>query len=138
MQWERLSIDPTTLDCNRLLSDWRWLVPIDLRPFSLTLFGDWFFEDGRGCVHFLDTVGGKLLPIAPTRGAFLAMREQPENCDQWYMADLALLCLERGLQPRGGIKGDTHQYPDLMSVPFDFSEEPDYPRQPSGRSIQSP
>ena len=97
MQWERLSIDPATLDCDRLLSDWRWLVPHQLRPFSLTLFGDWFFEDDRGGVHFLDTVGGKLSQIAPTREAFIAMREQPENCDQWYLADLALLCIDRGL-----------------------------------------
>jgi hypothetical protein len=102
MQWERLSIDLSSLDCDRLLSHWRWLVPTDLRPFSLTLFGDWFFEDRRGGVHFLDTVGGKLSQIAPTRDAFLEMRERPENRDEWYMADLALHCLERGLQPGEG------------------------------------
>src|SRR5688572_1404771 len=102
MNCDRLSIDASTLDCDRLLSDWRWLVPCDLRPFSLTLFGDWFFEDIHGRVHFLDTVGGKLSPIAPSRDAFLAMRERRENLDEWYMADLALLCLESGLQPAGG------------------------------------
>ncbi len=40
-----LTIDAKGLDCDRLLSDWRWLVPEALRPFSLTMFGDWFFED---------------------------------------------------------------------------------------------
>ena len=53
-------------------------------------------------MHFLDTVGGELSQIAPTRDAFLVMRERAENLDQWYMADLALLCFERGLQPGEG------------------------------------
>ena len=118
MQWERLSIDPSTLDCDRLLSDWRWLVPIGLRPFSLTLFGDWFFEDDRGRVHFLDTVGGKLSQIAPTRDAFHAMRGRSENFDQWYMGDLALLCLERGLQPREG-QCLSFKIPPVLSGPLD-------------------
>jgi hypothetical protein len=118
MNWERLSIDPCTFDCDRLLSDWRWLVRTDLRPFSLTLFGDWFFEDARGRVYFLDTVGGKLSQIAPTRDAFLAMRERPENRDEWYMADLGLLCLERGLQPREG-QCLSFKIPPVLSGPLD-------------------
>jgi len=119
MQWKRLSIDPSTLDCDRLLSDWRWLVPLDLRPFSLTLFGDWFFEDDCGRVHFLDTVGGQLSQIAPTRDAFLAMRERPENLDQWYMADLALLCLDRGLRPAAG-QCLSFKIPPVLSGPLDL------------------
>ena len=118
MQWERLSIDPSTLDCDRLLSDWRWLVPRDLRPFSLTLFGDWFLEDAHGRVHFLDTVGGKLSQIVPTRVAFHTMREQPENRDEWYMADLASLCLKRGLQPREG-QCLSFKMPPVLSGPLD-------------------
>ena len=118
MQWKRLSIDPSALDCDRLLSDWRWLVPPGLRPFSLTLFGDWFFEDDDGRVHFLDTVGGELSQIAPTRDAFLAMRERSENLDQWYMADLALLCLERGLRPREG-ECLSFKIPPVLGGPLD-------------------
>ena len=53
-------------------------------------------------MHFLDIVRGELSQIAPTRDAFLLMRERPENLDQWFMANLALLCLGRGLQPRPG------------------------------------
>jgi len=102
MDWQRLSIDLVDLDCDRLLSDWRWLVPADLRPFSLTIFGDWFFEDERGRVHFLDTIGGQLSMIAPNRAAFLAARQIPENIDQWYMPDLAFLCHTRGLMPGCG------------------------------------
>jgi hypothetical protein len=100
--WGQLTIDPAGLDCERLLQDWRWLVPHGLRAFELTLFGDWFFEDNPGRVLFLDTVAGTLSEIAPTRDAFLRLREARENFEQWYMPDLALLCLERGLRPGPG------------------------------------
>jgi T6SS immunity protein Tdi1, C-terminal len=102
MDWKRLTIDVAGLDCNRLLSDWRWLVPESLRPFSLTMFGDWFFEDSAGRVIFLDTVAAQLSEIAPSRQAFLTERARQENLDQWFMADLALLCWERGLRPGPG------------------------------------
>lgn len=102
MDWQRFSIDPAGLKHDRLLTDWRWLVPSDLRPFSLTLFGDWFFEDKSGSVFFLDTVCGELRSIAPTRAAFLIARELPENSDQWYMTELAQLCLNRGLRTAAG------------------------------------
>jgi hypothetical protein len=72
------------LDCDRILSDWRWLVPNNLRPFSLTMYGDWFFEDEKGRVVFLDTVGATLSEIAPSRAVFLANRERQNNSDQWY------------------------------------------------------
>lgn len=115
--WERLSIDPEGLDCNRLLSDWRWLVPVHLQPFSLTLFGDWFFEDDRGRILFLDTVGGQLSEIAPNRATFIEAREEPANLDQWYMADLARLCRERGLQPGPG-QCLSFKIPPILSGPL--------------------
>jgi hypothetical protein len=102
MDWKRLAIDVEGLDCNRLLSDWRWLVPESLRPFSLTIFGDWFLEDSVGRVIFLDTVAATLSKIAPSQQAFLAERAKQENLDHWFMADLAMLCWERGLQPGPG------------------------------------
>jgi hypothetical protein len=101
MDWEAITIDPAGLDCDALLEEWRWLVPKELRPFSMNMFGDWFFEDAAGRVHFLDTVGGVLQEIAPTRSAFLVARESAENADQWYMTELALLCFQSGLKPGG-------------------------------------
>ncbi len=95
MDWKRLEIDAHFLDCDRLLSDWRWT----LHPFSLTMFGDWFFEDEGGRVVFLDSIAAQLSEIAPSRETFLAERETLENLDQWYMADLALLCWDHGLRP---------------------------------------
>jgi len=102
MDWKRLTIDVAGLDCERLLSDWRWLVPGSFRPFCLTMFGDWFFEDATGRVIFLDTVAAQLAEIAPSRQAFLTERVLQANLDQWFMADLAMLCWERGLRPGPG------------------------------------
>jgi hypothetical protein len=102
VDWNRLTIDAAGLDCDRLLSDWRWLVPESLLPFSLTIFGDWFFEDATARVIFLDTVAARLSEIAHSRAAFLAEREKPENLDEWFMADLTMLCWERGLRPGPG------------------------------------
>ncbi len=118
MDWQRLTIDATGLDCDRLLSDWRWLVPESLRPFSLTVFGDWFFEDRAGRVIFLDTVAAELSEIAPSRQAFLSERAKQENLDQWFMADLAMLCWERGLRPGPG-QCLSFKIPPVLSGPIE-------------------
>jgi hypothetical protein len=118
MDWKRLTIDTAGLDCNRLLSDWRWLVPESLRPFSLTMFGDFFFEDSTGRVIFLDTVAAQLSEIAGSRASFLVEREKPDNLDQWFMADLALLCWERGLRPGPG-QCLSFKIPPVLSGPLE-------------------
>lgn len=117
MDWKRLTIHATGLDYNRLLSDWRWLVPESFRPFSLTIFGDWFFEDSAGRVIFLDTVAAELSEIASSRQAFLAERAKQENLDQWFMADLAMLCWERGLRPGPG-QCLSFKIPPVLSGPL--------------------
>ena len=118
MDWKRLTIDAGGLDCDRLLSDWRWLVPKALRPFSLTIFGDWFFEDSAGRVIFLDTVAAQLSEIASSRQAFLAEREKQENLDQWFMAVRAMLCWERGLRPGPG-QCLSFKIPPVLSGPLE-------------------
>ncbi|MFT3880234.1 MAG: DUF1851 domain-containing protein [Gemmatales bacterium] len=118
MDWKRLTIDATGLDCDRLLLHWRWLVPESLRPFSLTMFGDWFFEDSAGRVLFLDIIAGQLSEIAPSRKAFLTERDKQENLDQWFMADLALLCWERGMRPEPG-QCLSFKIPPVLSGPLE-------------------
>lgn len=73
-----------------------------LSPVGMTIFGDWFFEAWDGRVYFLDLVSGALEEIAESRSEFLDRRGLPANLDRWYMADLALLCLENGLVPAEG------------------------------------
>jgi hypothetical protein len=118
MDWKQLTIDIESLDCDRLLEDWRWLAPNSLRPFLLTMFGDWFFLDSAGRVIFLDVVGAQLSEVAPSRQAFLKECNKQENLDQWFMADLAMLCWERGLRPGPG-QCLSFKIPPVLSGPLD-------------------
>lgn len=119
MDWQRLSISIDGLECDRLLSDWRWLVPDDLQLVSMTVFGDCFLKDFRGSIHFLDTLAGKLTLIAPSTETFLTEREKSENLDEWYMIDLALLCWESGLRPAIG-QCLSFKMPPVLSGPVEL------------------
>lgn len=119
IHWARLTIDVAGLDCDRLLLDWRWLVPESLRPFCLTVFGDWFFEDSTGRVIFLDTIAAKLSEVAQSRREFLSARAKQENLDQCFMADLVTLCWDRGLRPGSG-QCLSFKIPPVLSGPLDL------------------
>jgi hypothetical protein len=45
------------------LAWWSWLIPADLRPATLTKFGDWILQDVEGKLHFLDLLEGVLAPL---------------------------------------------------------------------------
>ena len=100
--WSKLELDIAELDTERLLDDWRWLVPDQYAPLAMTVFGDWFLEGPDGQVLMLDLVAGDLKPIAADRDQFYGARTTRENLDAWYMAELAYLCYERGIQPGPG------------------------------------
>jgi hypothetical protein len=82
------------------------------------MFGDWFFEDAQGRVVFLDTVSGELSVIAQSRSEFDLERLKQDNLDHWYMADLAMLCFERGLRP-GSRECLSFKIPPILSGPLD-------------------
>jgi len=117
--FDQLEIEIDGLDCGALLADWRWLVPDDLRPVSLTIFGDWFFEDGGGRIVFLDTVAGTLSEVAESHAAFLVERMKPENLAEWYLADLARLCRKSGLRPAAG-QCLSWKVPPVLSGPVEL------------------
>jgi len=100
--WSVLAIDPSGIDCNRLLSSWRWLVNESYVPIELTIFGDWFLLAHDGAVFLLDVVAGELRQIAESKEQFAQERSTREALDDWFMADLAMLCWEQGLRPEPG------------------------------------
>jgi hypothetical protein len=59
-----------------------------------------------------------LSEIAPSRQAFLSERAKQENLGQWFMADLALLCWERGLRPGPG-QCLSFKIPPVLSGPLE-------------------
>ncbi|KPK84361.1 MAG: hypothetical protein AMJ81_05850 [Phycisphaerae bacterium SM23_33] len=101
-QWQKLCIGLEGLDCDQLLSDWRWLVGSRHRPVALTVFGDWFLETVDGNILFLDLVSGELKKIASNIDDFRRMCRDRENLNKWFMADFAYLCFDRGIVPGPG------------------------------------
>jgi hypothetical protein len=95
--WEELLIRTPNLDCQRLLSYWRWLLQKDYHPIVMTAFGDWFLLDDDGSVHFLDLVVGKLSKAAETGDEFKRVMGRPEKLDDWFMVGLVESLLECGI-----------------------------------------
>jgi hypothetical protein len=95
--WEQLLIRTADLNCQRLLSYWRWLLQEDYHPVVMTAFGDWFLADQDGSVHFLDLVAGKLSKVADSGEEFKRLMKLPEKLDEWFMAGLVQSLLDAGM-----------------------------------------
>jgi hypothetical protein len=74
------------IDVNALLSDWRWLVPENLKPTVTTAFGDLFLCDNAGKVHFLDTLYGELKQIANSQAEFEQLCEGREFRRKYFQS----------------------------------------------------
>src|SRR5262249_27673812 len=59
-----LAINCEGLDCERLLADWRWLVPRDVTPLQIGIFGDWIFGARDGSLWHLGLLEGQFQRIA--------------------------------------------------------------------------
>jgi hypothetical protein len=95
--WEQLLIRTTDLDCQRLLSYWRWLLQKDYHPIVMTAFRDWFLLDQDGSVHFLDLVAGSLSKVAESGEEFKQVMGLPEKLDEWFMAEVVQSLLDAGI-----------------------------------------
>lgn len=60
-----ITVDHSTISKAELLKAWTWLLPEELEPILVTIFGDAFLiHPETNEVFFLDTVDGDLEPIA--------------------------------------------------------------------------
>ena len=66
------------------LSDWKWLLPPDMRPLLVSTSGDVFFIDAAGQVHWLETGAGKLQQIAGSGGEFESAVRHAESRAEWF------------------------------------------------------
>ena len=74
------------IDVNALLSDWRWLVPENLKPTVTTAFGDVFLCDEAGKVHFLDTLYGELKQAASSQTEFEQLCEDRDFRRKYFQS----------------------------------------------------
>ena len=65
-----LTINPSGVDMNSLLTDWEWAMPEPLQPVLITAVGDVFAQAESGVVYFIDVVEGSITPVADDGGSF--------------------------------------------------------------------
>lgn len=75
---------------DRLLADWRWLVPTAHTPILMTALGDVFLRDEMGRVHFLDLMCGELKQVAASQEEFDQLCESREQRRSWFVGHLVM------------------------------------------------
>src|SRR6476660_9470123 len=101
MEGMRLRTDELTIalhgvDTGELLHSWRWLVPANYTPVELTKFGDWFFTDNFGRVHYLDLLDSTLTQIAPCMAEYERLKELDEMRAKWFLDGFVFRCVDEG------------------------------------------
>jgi hypothetical protein len=84
----------------KLLEDWRWLIGANNRPVVITTMGDAFVLDEKtGVVSFVDTLEGKLKPIANSLDAFYRrLNEDQAFVNEYFSTQLLQEARARGLK----------------------------------------
>lgn len=122
----------SSLDGERLLSSWRWLVRADFQPVLCTAAGDLFLQRGNGAVFWLDVGNGALRSVAPSGEALDEQAREPERFEEWFKPALveaarrrtrALApgeCYSYALPPRlGGSASAENLAPRALAEHFD-------------------
>jgi hypothetical protein len=94
-QW--LAVDH--LDVERLLADWRWLLPNRLSLIARNAFGDLFLRDDTGAVLWLDVAIGKLTKVANSEMQFQELAATNEKREKWFAEADEQAAAARGLKP---------------------------------------
>jgi hypothetical protein len=102
LTWDDLLIEDPTLDFQRLLADWKWLLQGQYRVVAGTKFGDWFIERPNGAVEILDATDGSLRQLAESTAAFRASINTQARQEEWLLSLLVLSLHEKGVIPGPG------------------------------------
>ena len=85
-----LTIPINGLQFEKLLADWRWLVPENFTPVLMTAFGDLFLRDESGWIHFLDLMAGEIKEVAASQEKFDHACEDREQRRTWFLGFLVI------------------------------------------------
>lgn len=110
------------LDVERLLANWRWLIPNPMTLLARNAFGDLFVGDDSGAVIWLDVGIGKVTTVADSEARFRELAASSEKGEEWFAESDEKAAAARGLKP------DATQCIGF-SVPLVFAESgsPDTP-----------
>jgi len=87
------------IDCNHLLTEWQWLVPADVTPLMIGIFGDWIFGAPDASHWHLDLLEGQFRQVAGDSTEFNAKKREEKYRDEWFRADWANIALANGITP---------------------------------------
>jgi hypothetical protein len=87
------------LDIVRLLLEWRWLCPGNVKLIARNAFGDLFLANDRGEVLRLDVAGGQLSKIAESEGKFREIATSGEKDEKWFAKSDEEAATANGLIP---------------------------------------
>jgi hypothetical protein len=94
---EHLWIAPSTEDVRNALGGWTWIGLDGLRAIAVSAFGDVFFHAADGGVRHLDTVTGRLSPVAASIPDFTAKLLEADQRDALLFAGLVMAARARGM-----------------------------------------
>jgi hypothetical protein len=103
MTFKEITLELESVDWQRVLTDWAWLLEdhLELNVWFLTRFADLFVYLDDDSVWRLDTGAGTFECIASNRRAFADLMDVSENVELWFMPRLIeeLESQEKWLQP---------------------------------------
>ncbi len=95
-----LAISCEGLDYERLLLDWRWLVPPSMTPLMVGIFGDWVFGAPDETIWHLSLLDCRFVQVAMNAEEFNKLKQQDQHRDEWFGAEWADIAIENGLVPK--------------------------------------
>lgn len=90
----------TTYPIDRLLEDWRWLLPDEVELVVISKFGDAFVRRAKdGAILWLNVAEGVVEQVAPTLEEFQSALTQPEQVNDWFMSEIVEGQAALGMEP---------------------------------------
>jgi len=106
MTLDDLTVNFRHLDRESVLSDWRWLVPMQKHAILVTLTGNLFVQDElTGGIDFLDVGAGRLSPVATSMEEFQSLLSDREFVLRAFEVRLVAELLKSGRPSEGRLFG---------------------------------
>ncbi len=96
--WKDLSINFSSIDGDKLLTDWIWLIGKDKQPIMVTSIGDMFLQDLNGKIYWLNVGEGLLDIVSENIDDFKSKLKDESQVDEWFMIGLVQEIKESGLE----------------------------------------
>jgi len=86
--WNELTIPFEADQCDRLLSEWRWLVGDEVQLQLVSALGDLFLSYAEGRILWLDIGMARLTRVADSADEFKQFIQQVEHAEEWFVPQL--------------------------------------------------